>query len=84
MTAQSAIQSSLYSRPVARPREATKIRLIIRKDLLVARLMIAVGLGIPALMVFHVLSPSFALIGVALGLIAAGGITALIRCGEVA
>ncbi len=84
MTAQSVIQSRVYSRPAARLREAIKIRPIVRKDLLVTRLMIAAGLGIPALMVFHILSPSFVLIGVALGLMAVGGVMALIRCGEVA
>ncbi len=84
MTAQSVTQSSLYSRAAARQREATKFRLNVRMDLLVARLMVAVGLGLPALMVFHVLPASLVLLGIGLGLIMAGGIVALIRCGEVA
>ncbi len=84
MTAQSIIQSRVYSRPVARLGKARKFRLNVRMDLLVARLMLVAGLGIPAFMAFHVLSPSLVLIGVALGLIGAGGVMALIRCGEVA
>ncbi len=84
MTAHSLVQSSLYSRPVAKARQAARIRLKVRMDLLVARLMIVAGLSIPALMVFHLLSTSLMLIGVALGLIFVGGVLALIRCGEVA
>ncbi len=83
MTAQSIIQSRVYSRPIARP-HAAKVRLNVRLDLLVVRLMIAAGLGLPALMVFHILPASFLLIGIALGLIFVGGAMAFIRCGEVA
>ncbi len=84
MTAQSLVRTTLYSRPIARVRQASRLRLRIRMDLLAARLMLAVGLGIPALMVFQVLPASFLLLGIGFGLIAAGGVLALIRCGEVA
>ncbi len=83
MTAQSIIQSRVYSRPVARL-NARKARLNVRMDLLVVRLMIAFGLGLPALMVFHIIPASFPLIGIALGLLFVGGTMGLIRCGEVA
>ncbi len=84
MTAQSVIQSSVYSRPAARLRQAAKVRINVRMDLLVVRLMIAAGLGISALMVFHMLPASFLLMGISFGLIAVGGVMAFIRCGEVA
>lgn len=84
MTAQSVIQSRVYSRPAARLKRATHFRLNVRLDLLIVRLMIVAGLGIPALMVFRLLSASFVLIGIALALLAVGGVMGLIRCGEVA
>ncbi len=84
MTAQSLIRTRLYSRSITQVRQAPRLRLRFRMDLLAARLMLAVGLGIPALMVFQVLSASYLLLGIGFGLIAAGGVLALIRCGEVA
>jgi hypothetical protein len=83
MTAQSVIQSNVYSRPAA-SLQAAKVRVNVRMDLLVIRLMIAVGLALPALMISHVLPASFLLIGIAFGLIVVGGVMAFIRCGEVA
>ena len=84
MTAQSVVQSTLYSRTVASAQDTRRFRLRVRKDLLVIRLMIAAGLCMPALMVAHVIPASFVLVGIAFGLIAVGGVMALIRCGEVA
>ncbi len=84
MATQSLIQSRLVARPVARPRPAFKLHLNIRKDFLVIRLLLVVGVLIPALMVWHVIPASLSLVFVALGLLGAGGIGWLIRCGEVA
>ncbi len=88
MATQSLIQSRLVACPVARPRVARRfhlrIQLNIRRDYLLIRLLFVVGFLIPALMVWHVIPASLPLVFIALGLIGAGGIGWLIRCGEIA
>ncbi len=84
MASQSLIQARLFTRPVSRARFSLKPRLNVRKDMLVIRLMLSVGLLIPALMAFHFIPASFLLSGTALALLAGGGVGWLIRCGEVA
>ncbi len=84
MATPSLIQARLFARPASRARFAAKLHLNVRKDFLVIRLMLSVGLLIPALMAFHFIPGSFLLIGIALALLGGGGVGWLIRCGEVA
>ncbi len=84
MATQSLTHARLYSPAVARPRLARNLKLRIRKDYLVIRLLVAAGLTIPALMAVHFIPASFVLLGVALAFVAVGGVLWLVRCGEVA
>jgi len=84
MTAQSAIQTTLYSRAITSVRTARRAHRNIRKDLLIIRLMIATGLVLPLLMVSDIIYPSFLLVGISFGLLVVGAVMSLIRCGEVA
>ncbi len=84
MATQSLLHPRVYARPISSARVARKMRLHVRKDFLAIRLMLAAGLLIPALMAFHMLPASFPLLGIALGLLAVGGVMWLIRAGEVA
>lgn len=83
MTAQSYIETSLYTGAMARPRTRGRIRLSLRTDLLLACLLIVCGLTLPTLMVFHLLPASFLLSGLAIVSLLVGGVLVLARCGEV-
>ncbi len=78
------IQARLLTRPVSPGRVILNLHLNIRADYLIIRLLLSVGLLIPALMAFHFIPGNFLLCGIALGMLAAGGVGWLIRCGEVA
>lgn len=84
MATQSLTHARLLVRPVSRTRLAHGLHLHIRKDILVIRLLLTVGFLIPGFMAFHFIPASFALLGIAFAMIAAGGVGWLIRCGEVA
>jgi hypothetical protein len=84
MNAQPLIQTSLYGAAITRSRPGRRRPPSLRIDLLVSRLMIAFGLIVPAFMVFHFIPASSLFVGIAFGLLVGGGVTALIRCGEVA
>ncbi len=84
MATQSLIHARLYTRPVSQARRAPRLRLRIRTDLLVVRLVLAAGLLIPVMMVCDVLPASLPLAGIAIAMIVSGGVGWLIRLGEVA
>ena len=84
MATQSFIQARLLTRPVSPARVILKVHINLRADYLIIRLLLSLGLLIPALMVFRFIPGNFLLCGIALGMLAAGGVGWLIRCGEVA
>ncbi len=84
MATQSLIQARLFTRSVSQARPVTRRRPRIRTDLLVVRLVVLAGFLIPLLMILGVLPATLLLAGFALAMIGAGGVSWLIRVGEVA
>ncbi len=84
MATQPLVDTRFYNRSVSVPRVSLNIRLDVRWDLVIVRLMVLAGFLIPALMICDVLPTSFLLVGVGFLLSAVGVIMWLIRVGEIA
>ena len=80
MATRTAHLTHVTHRRISLPQPHIEIR---RKDILVCRILMVIGLVIPALMVLAVIPASLGLPFLGFGLTAVGGVLALIRCGEI-
>ncbi len=84
MATQPLVDTRFYNRSVSVPRVSLNIRLDVRWDLVIVRLMVLAGFLIPALMVCDIIPASFLLVGIGFFMGAVGVIMWLIRAGEIA